>query len=88
MGAQAVAVTETVRTARTKDRMRPLKREADKRRNNADARALSERIALFTATEAGCCWTSAAPLPQPCAPGCGSPCERVWRPQLPPVPAA
>ncbi len=88
VGAQAVAVAETVKTARTKDRMRPLKREADKRRTNADARALSERIALFTATRPGCCWTSAAPQPQPCTSGCGSPCERVWRPQLPPVPAA
>jgi hypothetical protein len=88
VGAQAVAVAETVKTARTKDRMRPLKREADKRRNNAEARALSERIALFTATRPGCCWTSVAPLPQPCTPGCGSPCERVWRPRIPTVPAA
>lgn len=41
VGAQAVAVAESVKTARTKDRVRPLKREADKRRDNADARALS-----------------------------------------------
>ncbi len=87
VGAQAVAVCESVRTTRTKDRLLPLKREADKRRNNADARALSKRIATFTATKAGCCWTSAAP-PQPCTPSCGSPCERVWRPQTPSVPAA
>ncbi len=85
VGVQAVAVSESVKTARTKDRLRPLKREADKRRNNADARALSERIATFTATRPGCCWT---PLPQPCTPSCGSPCERVWRPRIPSVPAA
>jgi hypothetical protein len=80
VGARAVAVCESVKTTRTKDRLRPLQREADKRRHNADARALSERITTFTATKAGCCWTSAAPPPQPCAPSCGSPCERVWRP--------
>jgi hypothetical protein len=88
VGAQAVAVAERVKTARTKDRLRPLKREADKRRTNADARALSERIATFTATRPGCSWTSAAPPAQPCTPSCGSPCERVWRPQIPPVGAA
>ena len=84
VGAQAVAVAESVKTVRTKDRVRPLKREADKRRDNADARALSERIATFTATRPGCCWTSAAPSPQPCTPSCGSPCESVWRPRIPP----
>jgi tetratricopeptide (TPR) repeat protein len=88
VGAQAVAVCESVKTARTKDRLQPLKREADKRRNNADARALSKRIAMFTATRPGCCWTSAAPPPQPCTPSCESPCQRVWRPQTPSVPAA
>ncbi len=88
VGAQAVTVCESVKTARAKDRMRPLKREADKRRNNADARALSQRIATFTATRPGCCWTRAAPEPQPCTPDCGSPCDRVWRPRIPSVPAA
>ena len=88
VGAQAVTVAESVKTARTKDRLRPLKREADKRRNNADARALSERIATFTATQAGCCWAGAAAPPQSCTPSCGSPCERVWRPPIPPVQAA
>jgi hypothetical protein len=88
VGTQAVAVCESVKTARTKDRLRPLKREADKRRNNADARALSKRIATFIATRPGCCWTSAAPPPKPCAPSCGSPCQRVWRPQIPSVPPA
>src|SRR5436305_426766 len=44
VGAVAVAVAESVKTVRTKDRLRPLKREANKRRRNADARALSERI--------------------------------------------
>lgn len=63
-GAQVVAVAESLKTAWTKDRLRPLKREADKRRNNADARALSERIATYTSAEA------------------------VWRPRIPPVPAA
>ncbi|MGQ0717478.1 MAG: tetratricopeptide repeat protein [Pseudonocardiales bacterium] len=87
-GAKAVAVAERVKTARTKDRLRPLKREADKRRNNAAACALSERIATFIATEAGCCWNTAAPPPQPCTPSCGWPCEKVWRPRRPPVSAA
>ena len=88
VGAQAVAVAESVKTVRTKDRLRPLKREADKRWRNADARALSERIATFTASRPGCCWTSSAPPPQPCTPSCGSLCQRVWRPQTPSVPAA
>lgn len=88
VGAQAVAVCESVKTTRTKDRLQPLKREADKRRATADARALSKRIATFTATRPGCCWTSAAPPPQPCTPSCGSPCQRVWRPQIPSIPAA
>ena len=88
VGAQAVAVCQSVKTARTKDRLWPLQREADKRRHNADARALSERITTFTATRPGCCWTSAAPPPQPCTPSCGPPCQRVWRPQIPSVPAA
>jgi hypothetical protein len=88
VGAQAVAVCESVKTARTKDRLRPLQREADKRRHNADARALSERIATFTATRPGCSWTSSAPPPQPCTPDCGTPCQRVWRPQIPAVPTA
>jgi hypothetical protein len=88
VGAEAVAVSESLKTARTKDRLRPLKREADKRRNHADARALSEQIATFTATKAGCCWASVAPPPQPCTPSCGSPCEKVWRPRIPPVQAA
>jgi hypothetical protein len=88
VGTQAVAVCERVKTARTKDRLRPLQREADKRRHNADARALSERITTFTATSPGCCWTSSAPPAQPCTPDCGSPCQRVWRPQRPAVPTA
>jgi hypothetical protein len=88
VGAQAVAVCESVKTTRTKDRLRPLQREADKRRNNADSRALSTRIATFTATRPGCCWTSATPPPQPCTASCGSPCQRVWRPPIPSVPAA
>jgi hypothetical protein len=88
VGAQAVAVCESVKTARTKGRLWPLQREADKRRLNAGARALSERIATFTATTRGCCWASSAPPPQPCTPSCGSPCEWVWCPQIPSVPAA
>lgn len=84
VGAQAVALCENTKTTRTKDRLRPLKREADKRRNTPDARALSERIALFTATRPGCCWTSSAPPPQPCTPSCGSPARergaRGYRP--------
>ena len=44
---QAVELAQQISTVRTKSRIRPLKREADKRSNNADARTLSERIAKF-----------------------------------------
>src|SRR5256714_776258 len=50
VGADRKSVCESVKTARTKGRLWPLQREADKRRLNAGARALSERIATFTAT--------------------------------------
>ena len=49
VGGQAVDLSEGLKSVRTKDRMKPLKEEADKRRNNPDARELSERIARFTA---------------------------------------
>lgn len=50
VGAEAVALCEGVRSTRTKDRMRPLKREADKRRRHAGAADLSERMSAFFST--------------------------------------
>jgi transcriptional regulator with XRE-family HTH domain len=49
IGRQAVDLAEGLKSSRARDRMRPLKEEADKRRNNPDARDLAERIAKFTA---------------------------------------
>lgn len=47
IGRSAVDLAEYIKSARTRDRMRPLKAEADKRANNADARDLSELLAKF-----------------------------------------
>jgi transcriptional regulator with XRE-family HTH domain len=49
VGRQAVDLAEGLKSSRARDRMVPLKQEADKRRNNPDARDLAERIAKFTA---------------------------------------
>lgn len=49
VGIQAVDLAEDLKSVRTKDRMRPLQKEAERRRNNPDARDLAERIAKFTA---------------------------------------
>ncbi|HEX3649353.1 MAG TPA: tetratricopeptide repeat protein, partial [Pseudonocardiaceae bacterium] len=50
IGRSAVELAEGIKSARTKDRIKPLKAEADKRANNSDARDLSERINAFLAT--------------------------------------
>jgi tetratricopeptide (TPR) repeat protein len=42
IGRAAVDLAENLTSGRTKDRMRPLKQEADKRRNNSQARELSD----------------------------------------------
>ncbi len=44
VGNNAVDLAEHLKSARVRDRMRPLKEEADKRRNNAHARDLSDNI--------------------------------------------
>ena len=47
IGRSAVDLAEGLKSARTKQRIMPLKEEADKRSNNSDARDLSERINNF-----------------------------------------
>ena len=49
VGTEAVNAAETLKSVRTKDRMRPLKLEAEKHRDHAAVRALSEHIAAFVA---------------------------------------
>ncbi|ONI90578.1 hypothetical protein ALI144C_02530 [Actinosynnema sp. ALI-1.44] len=49
VGAEAIAVALTVRSSRVRDRLLSLKNMADQHRDNADARELSERIAVFAA---------------------------------------
>ena len=49
IGSQAIITAETLKSVRPKDRLRPLKREADKRRDNPAARALAADIATFVA---------------------------------------
>jgi tetratricopeptide (TPR) repeat protein len=48
VGAEAIGFAETVRSSRIHDRLLPLKREADRRRHNTNARELSEQIVTFT----------------------------------------
>jgi hypothetical protein len=48
VGAKAIVLAETVRSTRIHDRLLPLKREADRRRDNTNAHALSDRIVTFT----------------------------------------
>lgn len=50
IGRHAVDLAGTISSVRTKSRMQPLKGEADRRRNNSDARDLSDRIAKFLNT--------------------------------------
>jgi hypothetical protein len=51
MGRQAIELSEGLKSVRTKDRMKPLMTEAEKRRNNPDARELAERLAKFTGND-------------------------------------
>ncbi|MBP2340001.1 transcriptional regulator with XRE-family HTH domain [Saccharothrix coeruleofusca] len=51
VGRQAIELSEGLKSVRTKDRMRPLQHEAEKRRNNPDARELAERVARFTGSD-------------------------------------
>jgi hypothetical protein len=48
-GTEAVRAAEPLKSVRTRDRIRPLKHQTDKHRDNADARALSDLIAAFIA---------------------------------------
>ncbi|HUQ59194.1 tetratricopeptide repeat protein [Lentzea sp.] len=47
VGERAIAVSGPIRSARTRDRMRPLKQEADKLRGNEAAAELSSRLGEF-----------------------------------------
>jgi hypothetical protein len=47
-----VDLAENLTSGRAKDRMRPLKQEADKRRNNSQARDLSDALNKYFDTEA------------------------------------
>ncbi|WP_257901813.1 helix-turn-helix domain-containing protein [Saccharothrix obliqua] len=51
IGRQAIDLSEGLKSVRTKDRMRPLQVEAEKRRNNPDARELADRVARFTGND-------------------------------------
>ncbi|WP_439382048.1 tetratricopeptide repeat protein [Amycolatopsis lexingtonensis] len=47
IGTEAVDTAETLKSVRTKDRLRPLKLEAEKHRGHTDVRALAEHITAF-----------------------------------------
>ncbi|HEV3357155.1 MAG TPA: tetratricopeptide repeat protein [Pseudonocardiaceae bacterium] len=47
VGRYALEIAENIKSARVKDRMQPLLSEAEKRRNNNDARDLAERLSKF-----------------------------------------
>jgi tetratricopeptide (TPR) repeat protein/predicted XRE-type DNA-binding protein len=47
VGRYALEIAETIKSARVKDRMQPLRDEAERRRNNSDARDLAERLNKF-----------------------------------------
>jgi tetratricopeptide (TPR) repeat protein len=49
IGGKAIDCAESIKSARVKDRMRPLLAEAERRRNNADARDLADRLKSFFA---------------------------------------
>lgn len=49
VGRVALEAAEGIKSARVKDRMQPLLAEADKRRNNPDAKDLAERLGVFFA---------------------------------------
>jgi tetratricopeptide (TPR) repeat protein len=47
LGCQSIYAAETLKSVRIRDRLRPLRQAAAKRRENADCRALSEAITAF-----------------------------------------
>jgi transcriptional regulator with XRE-family HTH domain/tetratricopeptide (TPR) repeat protein len=49
VGAKALDCAEGIKSERVKDRMRPMQVEAERRRNNADARDLADRLYAFYA---------------------------------------
>lgn len=49
IGGKAIECAESIKSARVKDRMRPLQAEAERRRNNPDARDLADRLKIFYA---------------------------------------
>ena len=49
VGGKALDCAEGIKSERVKDRMRPLQQEAERRRNNADARDLADRLHAFYA---------------------------------------
>ncbi|MDT8910378.1 helix-turn-helix transcriptional regulator [Amycolatopsis sp. PS_44_ISF1] len=49
IGFKAIECAESIKSERVKDRMRPLQAEAERRRNNADARELADRLKIFYA---------------------------------------
>lgn len=49
VGRAALEAAEGLKSARVKDRMKPLREEAEKRKNNPDARDLAERLGTFFA---------------------------------------
>jgi tetratricopeptide (TPR) repeat protein len=52
IGRQAVEMAENLTSGRTKDRLRPLKQEADRRKNNSQARELSDVLNKYFDTDA------------------------------------
>ncbi|SFR24237.1 hypothetical protein SAMN04488564_107363 [Lentzea waywayandensis] len=53
VGEQAIAVSGPIRSARTRDRMRPLKQEAERLRGNEAADDLASRLGKFMTTSQG-----------------------------------
>ncbi len=77
VGAQAIDIALTVKSARTRDRLLSLRKAAD-RRGGAGTRELSERIAGFAAMSPGCGW-AATPSAPTCLSRNHSLCTTVWR---------
>jgi hypothetical protein len=61
VGTQAIGLAETVQSTRVHDRLLPLKREADRRRDNTNARELSDQIVTFTTLQPSSRWITGAP---------------------------
>lgn len=73
IGTKAIEAGEGLKSTRTKDRMRPLKHQANQRAAHPEARELSERIITFFNTGIGCSWT-------PPTHDCTSLCHHAWCP--------